>query len=75
MGKLTTRMVRKVRKAAEDTYKKVETRILVAEGRKAIRAKKKAAVRVTRKAARAGLVTGAAAAVAVIVHEIRKRAD
>jgi hypothetical protein len=54
-------------------YEKVETRILVAQGRKALRAKKREAIRVSRKAAKAGVVAGVAAAAGVLLHEFRKR--
>lgn len=55
-------------KAAE-----VETRVLVDEGRRSLRAKAATVKRVTRKALKAGLVTGAATVAAVVVHEVRKR--
>lgn len=51
----------------------VKTRILVGEGRRSIRRKMNAVGTVTRKAARAGVIVGTAAAASVVTREIRKR--
>jgi hypothetical protein len=59
--------------AARRAAKRIETRILVAQGRKAVRGKVRAVGTVSRKAAKTGLVTGAIAATTVMVREIRKR--
>jgi hypothetical protein len=59
--------------AAHDAYAKVETRVLVAEGRKAVKHKAKTVATVSRKAARTGAVAGALTAAGVVAHEIRKR--
>lgn len=73
MSKLTKRLVAKSRQAAEKAYRKVETRVLVAEGRKSVRAKVRTAGKVSRKAAKTGMLAGALAAAGVVVREIRKR--
>lgn len=73
MAKVVTRIVEGTRKAAKKALEKVETRILVAEGRKAVKAKARTAGRVSRKAAKTGLIVGALAATGVVVREIRKR--
>jgi hypothetical protein len=73
MGKLTRKLIARGKAAAEKAYEKVETRILVAEGRKAVRGKARSAARVSRKAAKAGLIAGAMTAAGVVVREIRKR--
>lgn len=58
-----------VRKAAE----RLETRILVAQGHKAVQGKVRTVTRVSREAAKTGLVTGAIAATTVVVREIHTR--
>lgn len=73
MAKLIKKLRAKGGKAARQAYQKAETRFLVAEGRKAVRGKVRAVKRVTRKAVKTGLVTGAIAAATVVVREIRKR--
>jgi len=59
----------RVRKA----YDKVETKIMAAVGRKAVRGKVSAAKKVGRKAAGAALTAGAMAAAGVVLREMRKR--
>jgi hypothetical protein len=54
--------------------KKIEDRILVREGRKAVRRKVARVARVTRKATRAGLIAGTAVAARVVIREIRRGA-
>jgi hypothetical protein len=61
------------RNAAGRAVKKLETKILVSQGRKAIRRKMRAAGMVSRKAAKTGLITGTIVAAGVVVREIRKR--
>lgn len=73
MGKLTRKLATNARAAIHDAYEKVETRILVAEGRKAVKAKTRAVAKVSRKATKAGLIAGVMAAAGVVVREIRKR--
>ena len=73
MNKLIGRLGRKSKGAARRAYEKLETRILVAQGRKAIRAKAGAITKVARKAVKTGLITGGIAATGVVVKAIRKR--
>jgi hypothetical protein len=73
MGKLAKKLADRAKAAVQDAYEKVETRILVAEGRKAVRSKARAVAKVSRKAAKTGLVVGAVTAAAVVAREIRKR--
>ena len=73
MTRITRRIVTGAKDAARDAYERVETKVLVAEGRKAVRNKTNAVVKVSRKAAKTGVVVGAIAAAGVVVHEIRKR--
>jgi hypothetical protein len=51
----------------------VETKVLVAEGRRSVKAKVRTTAKVARKAAKAGAVMGALTAVAVVAREVRKR--
>jgi hypothetical protein len=74
MGKLTRKLASRVKAAVHDAYEKVETRILVAEGRKAVRSKASTVAKVSRKATKAGLIVGAMTAAGVVAREIRKRA-
>ncbi|MDZ7632091.1 MAG: hypothetical protein U5K74_12305 [Gemmatimonadaceae bacterium] len=74
--KVATKASATARKTAERVKTKaaeVETRLLAEEGRRSVRAKTATAKKVTKKALKAGLVTGAATVAAVIVHEVRKR--
>ena len=73
MGKLIKRLAGKSRDAARKAYQKAETKILVAEGRKSVRGKVRTVKKVTRKAIKTGLITGALAAASVVAREIRKR--
>ena len=73
MGKLLNKLAKKGKTAAKRAYKNVETRVLVAEGRRSVEAKVRTAKKVTRKAVRTGIITGALAATAVLAREIRKR--
>jgi hypothetical protein len=73
MSKFTKQLATKGRAAAKNAYKKVETKVLVAEGRKSVRGKVRAAAKVSKEAVKAGLVAGALAAAGVVVREIRKR--
>jgi hypothetical protein len=72
MGRLA-KLAAKGKKAAHHAYDRVETRILVAEGRKSMKRKLATAGAVTRKAVKAGLVMGAATAAMVVAREIRDR--
>lgn len=51
----------------------VETKVLVAEGRRSVKAKAKTTVKVARKAVKTGAIVGAMTAVAVVAREVRKR--
>jgi hypothetical protein len=73
MGKLMKTLAGKSRDAARKAYQKAETKILVAEGRKSVRGKVRTVKKVTRKAIKTGLITGALAAASVVAREIRKR--
>jgi CO dehydrogenase/acetyl-CoA synthase epsilon subunit len=73
MGKLTKTIAAKGAETARKAYEKLETRILVAEGRKAVRGKAQTVAKVSRKATRAGLIVGALAAAGVVAHEVRRR--
>jgi len=73
MVKLTRRLIEGATDAARDAYERVETKVLVAEGRKAVKGKVRTVQKVSRKAAKTGVVVGAIAAAGVVVHEIRKR--
>ena len=66
-------MARKIKKLARKAYEKAETRFLVAQGKKAVRGKVRAVKRVTRKAVKTAIITGALAAASVVVREVRKR--
>ena len=58
---------------AQRAYKSVETKVLVAEGKKSMRRKAATVAKVTRKATKAALVAGAVVATTVVLREIRKR--
>ena len=73
MEKLAKRLSTKGRTAVRDAYEKVETKVLAAAGRRAIRQKTEAIARVGKKAVKTGLVVGAVAATGVAVREIAKR--
>lgn len=51
----------------------METKVLVAEGRRSVKARARTTVKVARKAAKTGAVVGALTAVAVVAREVRKR--
>ncbi len=80
MGTLGRKVAEKATTAArgtaarvKNTASAVETRLLVDEGRRSIRAKTATTKKVAKKALTAGLVTGAVTVAAVIVHEVKKR--
>jgi hypothetical protein len=72
MPRVLARLAAKGRNAAHKAYEKIETRVLVAQGRKAVRAKAQAVGKVSRKAARTGLIVGALTAAGVVLREVRK---
>lgn len=67
--KLADKGARAVKKA----LKNAETRALAAEGRRSVQGKVRTVKKVTRKAVKTGLITGALAAASVVVREVRKR--
>jgi hypothetical protein len=71
MAKMTSTLAKGGRKV----YEKVETKVLVAAGRKAVRDKARTVGKVSRKAAKAGLIAGAFTAAAVVAREVRKRRE
>ena len=73
MAKLIKRLTGRGKAAARDAYEKLETKVLVAEGRKSIRGKMRTVKKVTRKAVKSGLIAGTLAAASVVAREIRKR--
>jgi hypothetical protein len=70
---LLGKLARKRKGVARKAYERLETRILVAQGRKAVRAKTERVAKVTRKAVKTGLITGGIAAAAVVVRAVRKQ--
>jgi hypothetical protein len=73
MGKIARKLLLKGKNAARGAYEKLETRVLVAEGRKAVRGKARTVAKVSQKAAKTGLIVGALAAAGVVLREVRKR--
>ncbi|MBC7896485.1 MAG: hypothetical protein H7066_13805 [Cytophagaceae bacterium] len=73
MAKRMDEVARKTKAAAKKTYDKVETKVLVAEGRKSFQRKARAVAKVSKKAVKTGAIAGALVAAAVVVREIRKR--
>lgn len=65
--------LRRRKSLARKGYEKLETRILVAQGRKAVRAKAEKVAQVTRKAVKTGLITGGLAAATVVVRAVRRQ--
>ncbi len=73
MAEFGKKLKKRGAKVVRDLYHEAETRVLVAEGRKAVRRTTQVAVAITKKAARTGLIAGMAAAAAVVVHQVRRR--
>ncbi len=67
------KLTRAIAKGGRKVYQKVESKVLVAAGRKAVRDQAKTVGKVSRKAAKAGLIVGAVTAAAVVAREVRKR--
>lgn len=63
----------KVANAAGRAAGKVETKILAAEGKRSLKARAHTVAKVTRKAAKAGLIAGGIVAAAVVRREVMKR--
>jgi hypothetical protein len=73
MGKIAKKLLAKGRDAARGAYEKMETRMLAAEGRRAVKGKARTVAKVSQKAAKTGLIVGALAAAGVVAREVRKR--
>jgi hypothetical protein len=73
MAKLTNLVAEATRKATKRAYGKIETEVLVTEGRRSIERKARVVAKVTKKAVKTGAVAGALVAAAVVVREIKKR--
>lgn len=73
MTSLMKKLAARSKTAASAALEKLETRILVAEGRKSVRKRARAVAKVSRKAAKAGAIAGTLVAAGVVVREIRKR--
>ncbi len=73
MAKRMDEVARKTKAAAKKAYEKVETKVLVAEGRKSFKRKASAVSKVSKKAVKTGVIAGAVVAAAVVVREIKKR--
>jgi hypothetical protein len=73
MARYTDEVARKTKATAQKAYEKLETRILIAEGRKSLQRKAAVVSKVGRKALKAGAISAAVAAAAVVVREVRKR--
>jgi hypothetical protein len=69
---MTEKLTGRGKRAARRAYEKVEERVLVAQGRKAVRAKMETVRKVTRKAVKTGILTGSLAALGVVVGAVRK---
>lgn len=61
------------RAATRAAVKELETRILVAEGKRSVERKVRTVKKVGKKAAKTGLIAGTLAAAAVVIHEAKKR--
>lgn len=73
MSTTTRKIAKKGKNAMQKAYKKVETEVLAAEGRRSMRAKARHAGKVGKKAAKVGLLVGTLAALEVVLQEIAKR--
>ena len=69
----TRTLAKKGKRAAEQVYKKLETKVMALEGRRSVRAKARTAGKVGKKAAKVGLLVGTLAALEVVLHEISRR--
>ncbi|HEY5219020.1 MAG TPA: hypothetical protein VIJ16_04385 [Gemmatimonadaceae bacterium] len=73
MSKLTKKFVRRGKSTARKTYDTVETEVMAAVGRSAVKSKVTAVKAVAKRAATKALIAGGIAAVGVVASEIRKR--
>ena len=67
------RLADKVRATTRAAVKELETRLLVAEGKRSVERKVRTAKKVGKKAVKTGLIAGTLAAAAVVIHEVKKR--
>jgi len=72
MTNLTKKLRRRRKGLVARMVRKAEDKVLIAQGRKALRRKVERVGKVSRKAARAGLIAGTAAAAVVIRREFRR---
>ncbi len=75
MGSKARKVAKKGSSTARKALKDLEKTVMAIEGRRSVRSKTKKAKRVGKKAATAGLIVGALAAVQVIVRELMKREE
>ncbi|HEV8150242.1 MAG TPA: hypothetical protein VGP61_08675 [Gemmatimonadales bacterium] len=68
-----TEQAMKRKSAVRRAYEKAETNVMAAVGRKAVKSKVNTVKKVTRRAAKAGLIAGTIAAASVVLKEVRKR--
>lgn len=72
MTRLTEKLATKGRKAAKKAFEKIETKVYLWQGRKVVGRKVETTARVSKKAAKAGLIAGALAAAGVVRREVMK---
>jgi len=70
---MAIKRVGKRKSAVRRAYERAETNVMAAVGRRAVRSKVSTVKKVTRRAAKAGLVAGTLAAASVVLKEVRKR--
>ena len=73
MGKLTKKLAKRGKAAARKAYDKLETEVMAAVGRKAVKMKVSGAKAVAKRAAKKALIAGGLAAAGVVASEIRRR--
>lgn len=72
MGKIK-KLARRAKAAGRKAYDKLETEVMAAVGRKAVKMKVGGAKAVAKRAAKKALVAGGLAAAGVVMSEIRRR--
>jgi hypothetical protein len=70
---MAIKRVDKRKSAMRRAYERAETNVMAAVGRRAVKSKVSTVKKVTRRAAKAGLVAGTLAAASVVLKEVRKR--
>ena len=77
MGKMTRKLAKRGKAAARKAYDKLESKVMAAVGRKAVRSKMKSvktdAKIVAKRAAKKALIAGGLAAAGVVAKEIQAR--